>query len=188
MTDTPTTPAAPPIDQMTPAEATQTLDRLTQVYQVVPPADPKTPSEARARLQAATRDGAWSKRFFDGDPAARSEFKNWTELAASADGADAAAAAERASGEFSAGQFGLPASDIASAAEQLRQIGFSDKGINEVLTGANFTQEQVKRAFDWKERAMRDPNFRALFLKGDPICVREMMVANAILAAGTGRE
>jgi hypothetical protein len=58
-----------------------------------------------------------------------------------------------------------------------------DQAITDILQDQKLTPEQVETARHWKARAMGDPTSCSLFLQGNLQCMRQMLVADAILAS-----
>jgi hypothetical protein len=184
MTDT---PADAPIHTLTPAEAAVRLNELDKAFRGPPPsATPQTSSEARVRLQQLTADSAWAEKLEAGDVDTRKEFTKLTELAAKDQLADAiiGPASEQPLADVTIGGNELTARNTFSAAEGLREAGFNDTMVLEVITGKTFTADEVAIATDRKSRAMRDPVWQELFLSGDPQSYRDMLIWNGIITAG----
>jgi hypothetical protein len=145
-----------------------------------------SPALAAAKLEQLTKNQEWGARFLAGDVAAKKEFHDLTAQIATGDptadalaNRDNTAIATTVDGE-------LPPGVLRAAVADLQIRGLSDQAIAEIMNGKTFSHEEVRAAEQWRERATRDPVFRAALLRGDPDCGRQMLVANAIIAAGTG--
>ena len=145
----------------------------------VPPA---TAAEARARLAALTKDRQWGDRFLAGDSRALKEYRALMDKAAEAETTDAANPPDDFIFETTYGNELSPRA-VASWVGGMREIGFPDGAIQEVLEGKQFTPEQVEQARHLKSRYMRDPLFTAAYLSGDLQAQREMLTLNAIITS-----
>jgi hypothetical protein len=148
-----------------------------------------SPALAAAKLEVLTSNSEWGAKFMAGDSAARAEFNELTSQIAAGDKiADALAGQAPPSGPFvetiTDGE--LPSGAMRTAIAHLQLHGLTDTAVQEVLTGKTFSKAELRAAEDWRERAMRDELWRKNLLAGDPVCARELLVANCIVAAGTG--
>ena len=140
---------------------------------------PATATEARATLDTRIADKAFGDRLFAGDAGARKELDT-LHAKIHAGGADVVAAAM-------SGNLGdVPSSDLrvmAGTADLMRDLGFQPKAIQETLSDAKPTAEDVERARSWKAQVFKNAEWVNRFLTGDGEARREMMAADIVLSS-----
>jgi hypothetical protein len=148
-----------------------------------------SPALAAAKLEALMGNREFGPKLLAGDSAARREFDELNKVIAGGDGAlaDALKGVAAPSEPFAVqtvvdGE--LPAHALRTAVADLQTRGLADQAVAEVFSGKSFTAEEVRAAEQWRDRTMRDATSRAAYLKGDADLGRQMLVANAIIAAG----
>jgi hypothetical protein len=152
----------------------------------VQPADPTpVPPSANAQLDSLVHDPAWAKRFFDGDPAARTQFNDLTgKVAAVRDDVDAAIAGTAIApsplvetvvdGE-------LPFHARSAVIEGMRATGLNDATIAEALKGEPVTRVEVEAAKRYQAMRHADPEWVSKLLKGDWQARKEQLLLSIIL-------
>ena len=139
---------------------------------------PATASEARATLDAKIADKEWGAKYIGGDVSARREFEVLTAKVAGGDDAVVVAMS---------GNLGdVPSSDLrvmAGTADLMRDLGFQPKAIQETLSDAKPTAEDVERARSWKAQVFKNAEWVNRFLTGDGEARREMMAADIVLSS-----
>jgi hypothetical protein len=173
-----------PIESLTPEQATAKLNEMAAAFHGTPPG---TAAQAAAELEALMANREWAGRYMEGGTAERAKFAELTTRIAAGDTvADMAAGkVEPPSIEVTTGDQ-LPTHTMMQAIADLQARGLTDEAVAEILTGKTFSREEVRAAEQWRERAVRDPLFRAALLTGDSNCGRQWLVANAIIAMGAG--
>lgn len=146
------------------------------------PAPPATPAEAQVRLDALKGNTEWSAKLLAGGAPETAEWQNLHQLIATGDDVDIA---------MSGALPEMPSSslvEMSSVAGMLRDAGFTPQAIRETLSEQEVPRADVDRATIWKTQALRDPEFTARFLKGDPQAVKEMLAANVVLSLPIKKE
>src|SRR5262245_39038392 len=130
------------------------------------PAPPTNATAARAALdqKMADKDG-WAARYLLGGVAERKEFDTLTGMiAGGGDDVVSAAMAGNVSDPTDAHQ-----RLMADTAGWLRDSGFPEKAINEVLSDKVPPEADIELARVWKTQAFRSPEFVKRFLAGEPV-------------------
>jgi hypothetical protein len=172
----------------TPEEATAWLAQMKTAFDGPPPtANPKNSVEAARRLQYLTsgKDPGWFDRFNRGDPETRREFDALTKMRADANEVDLALSGVAPSHlDFEIGQQGKAGlRNMVDAMPGLREAGFSDDSIREILTDQKATREQHDAARRLQTALHGNTEWRARYLAGDAEAKRQQSHISAILAA-----
>jgi hypothetical protein len=184
------TPAPPPVESMTPAEATAALAAMDAALHPQPPLKPQDTQDARARLDKLTADKSFADRLLGGDIAAKKEFEEL--IAASAAGDDVGdriANIQEPAPLFettTAGQ--LNRRDLASIVDTFRDGGLSNDAIEQALNGVEVSQAEYGAAKVLQSARHGDEGWRARFLKGNWAEVREQLLLNVILTSAIKHE
>jgi hypothetical protein len=178
------------------AAATAALTAWADARRTIPSATPKDAVEAGQRLQHLEKDPAWRNSFAAGDSATVKEFHALTDQIASGDavslalaGVSPAASVDQNSGSL-VGERDLPA-----AVNHLRDRGYTDMHVREILTGELLADdgsklseaqiaERVANAERLQERLGRDAEWRRKYLSGDRDAAAVLGAVTATIAAG----
>jgi hypothetical protein len=152
----------------------------TIVLPGAPPTPPANAQEARTRLDAFVADNGKGALLLAGDVETNRQFSELTAMAAGEDASTVAAAM--------AGNLGdMPDSSLKlkfQTAGMLREIGISEKIIEQVLQGHEVSAEEYKLTEAWKARQMKNPEFVKAYLSGEPEAREKMTLASIILSGG----
>jgi hypothetical protein len=178
------------------AAATAALAAWKASMQTTPPAQPQNAAEAGQRLDFLNRDPAWRNKFMAGDTAARREFDLLNAQVAAGDATELALAgvAPAASVDENSGSI-VGERDLPAAVNHLRDRGFSDGHIREIMSGKLIADngqplteaeisERVVNAERMQERLSRDAEWRRKYLSGDRDAAALMGAVSATLAVG----
>jgi hypothetical protein len=173
------------IAAMSPKEATDALVAKAAQFHASQ-AGPAPPSgstmAARAALTAKTADPEWSRRFFQGDQAARAEFAELTGKVAAGDPtADALAGAPTTEFEVTAG-LEMNSRNRADAVAGLRELGMPDEVITQQIEGGEVGLPELTMARMAKSARLSDSAWVQRFMAGDLAAKREMTLINTIIA------
>jgi hypothetical protein len=178
------------------AHATAALTAWADARRITPPEQPQSATEAGQRLDFLNRDPAWRNKFMAGDTAARREFDRLNAQVAAGDptelalaGVSPAASVDQNSGAI------IGESDLPAAVGHLRDHGYSDLHIREILTGELLADdgsklseaqiaERVVNAERMQDRLSRDVEFRRKYLSGDRDAAAILGAVTATIAAG----
>jgi hypothetical protein len=184
------TPAAIPVESMTPAEAGATLLQMQLDARPLPPLVPSTASEAQARLQTLTGNAEWGKRLLAGHTEERREFERLTGLAAGADNiADAiAGTTPQPFAIETVGPGELNSRDQAAAVAMFRDAGLSDGVVNEAMRGGTVTRKELAAAKALQSSLHGDEAWRQRFLKGGWNETRTQWLLNTVFTSAIREE
>ena len=176
------------IYQLSPQEAGEILQQRALDFQQQAPLVPSNAREAAERLAQLSADPAWAKRYMEGNLEARDQFKTLTEMVANAPDVDAVSQPF----QTTIGQ-DTKRSDVISVAADLRRL-WSDYPDNCEAAIADLldptANERLDPAFvqgmrDWREQAMRDPEFVRMWFAGDLWATQRMTLCCAVIGLGT---
>ncbi len=144
------------------------------------PAAPTNATEAAARLDTLKADSGWGEKFLSGDVATVKEFHDLHAMIDAGDNVEMALAGITPGGDIPDSGAKL----MANTATMLREIGLSDGVVRQALAGEGVPQAEFDAVTIWKGQRMRDPEFTAKYLAGDPEAGRLMTTANVVIANG----
>jgi len=176
------------ISSMTPTDAGAKLAVMKAEFdasQATAAAPAGSPHAAIQQLGALQGNDAWRGKFFAGDIEARRQFAELTERIAAIPVVDLGMAGVKPIGWINTDP-GAHLEDLIAAVPDLRERGLGDTAIREVLTDQKFSAQQHADASAWKQRVLKDEFFVRLYVSGDADAMRQMTVANAILASEVG--
>jgi hypothetical protein len=178
------------------ANATAALTAMADALRTVPSATPKDAVEAGQRLEHLGKDAAWRDRYFNGDVSARREAELLNSQIREADPVELAIGGVVPPDSFD-GNSGAVVSehDLPAAVNHLRDRGYTDMHVREILTGELLADdgsklsegqiaERVANAERSLERLSRDAVFRKAYLSGDRDAAAMMGAITATIAAG----
>jgi hypothetical protein len=178
------------------AAATAALTAWADARRTIPPEQPQNAVEAGQRLEYLNRDRAFRNKFMAGDTAARREFDLLNAQVAAGDPTELALAGVAPAGSVDQNSGSIVGErDLPAAVNHLRERGYTDSHIREILTGKlladdgselNEAQiaERVTNAERMRERLGRDAEWRRKYLSGDRDAAALMGAVTATIAAG----
>jgi hypothetical protein len=166
---------------LTPQQATDLLSQMKAEFDKQPQSSaiPEPPAatsvnavEAHTRLEAFRNDPAKGAKLFAGDAATVAEFNKLTEAVASASPTDLAIAGILPPNHVDA-ESAMPLRDQIAAVDDLRQSGFLDDEIRDVMDNKPISKlEHLLTQERWRER-MGDKEWRTRLADRDYATVRE---------------
>jgi hypothetical protein len=178
------------------AAATAALDAWKTSMQTVPSATPANAVEAGQRLEHLNRDPAFRNKFMAGDTAARLEFDLLNAQVAAGDPTELALAGVAPAGSVDQNSGSIVGErDLPAAVNHLRDRGYSDLHIREIMTGRLLADngepmteaqiaERVTNGERMLERLSRDSEWRRKYLSGDRDAAALLGAVTATIAAG----
>jgi hypothetical protein len=176
--------------------ATAALSAWKASMQTPPPSQPQNAIEAGQRLGALLKDASFRNAVMAGDSAVSKEFHALNEQVAAGDPTELALAgvAPASSVDENSGSI-IGEHDLPAAVNHLRDRGYTDSQVREIMTGAlladdgsklNEAQiaERVANAERMQERLGRDPEWRRRYLSGDRDAADLMRAVSATIAVG----
>ncbi|WP_316196859.1 hypothetical protein [Bradyrhizobium sp. SZCCHNS3053] len=154
---------------LTPQEATERLAEMTAAHQASSTLTPQS------RLNAFGTDADKQTKLAAGDPETRREFDT---IAAEIVGMDHLTSA--ITGDASLMTSGK-LREMSAGVQWLREFGFADEVIRDILAGDQVEQPFRARIAQWRSDAMRSAEFVKSYLSGEPEAAKKMMIANAVL-------
>jgi hypothetical protein len=153
------------------------------------PLVPSNAPEADARLAVLTSDPEWGRKLMAGDYQTRREFETLTALKAAGEGPDAIADPTPQVIETTVGQ-NVRHADILSVAADLRKLWSDSDNCEAAIAEVLNPNVQLDPAFvqgmrDWREQALRDPEFVRMWLAGDLWATQRMTLCCAVIGLGT---
>jgi hypothetical protein len=147
-----------------------------------PPPAPANAAEARAMRNSLMADKDFSTKLFNGDLAAKTQ---WRELGEKISGPDTSAAIERAMSTAMPAGLIQDASDVTMRgyADVLRSSGLTEQQVRETLEDKPATQAEKDVAARWKQMNLGSKEFTARLMAGEPEAKLNWRAANIILNA-----
>jgi hypothetical protein len=143
-----------------------------------------TAAEASARLTALTADSSWSQRYFSGDPAARRDFQQLTQMVAGAD-ADAEAIAGKSSQPGLIEETtGVAHGDLVKAVSWLRENGLDAATVQQLLKGEPIPRDEYEAVVQMRSQLYSSKEWVAKLLAGDHQAKRDLTLISVALNAG----
>jgi hypothetical protein len=178
--------SAPENLTLTPAEATERLQKMQDALHPPPPANPTDAQGARAPLDRLIADKTWAAALVAGDPQVNKQFTDLNKLVADGDETgDAIVGIVDESGptfEFTTGGQ-LPRRDVATAVADFRAAGLDDAAIGQAMNGAVVSAAEFRAAQALQAARHSDPAWRERFLAGDYQAKREQLLLSIVLSS-----